>query len=169
MNDDPSLEVFAEELRREWVPVAPSSRLTRAVAAELSWPAATPSLARRSWARWLEPRGNVRLAWAGAGVLLATAALGAFRPDFSTRSQPAPLAAVVRARTEPSLSPALAAMEPVRSPAPEASSDHRDAPIVLRSHREFVDTLRWRDRRTGARLEVRYPRAEFVFASAEPF
>lgn len=174
MNADPSLDDFAAELRRDLAPAAPSSRLARGVAAGLSRPAATPPLAAQRWlARWPERFGNARLAWAGAAALLAGVALaiGAFGPDSPTRSRTAaPPAAVAQTRADPGTGPAVAASGADRFQASEESSATReDGPLVLRSRREYVDTLRWRDRRTGAQLEVRYPRAEFVFASAEAF
>ncbi len=186
-HDDRSLDAFASELRREFFPTPPSPSLARGVAAALASPSLSPTptpwmvtfLRNHAWLSWASFATAAALA---AALLLANG--WGIRPGSATarkeqreagRDASSETAVAVSpspgAESFPRSAPRGATLMPARGSEPAAGSAASSdfyRPVVVRDRRDFVDTLRWRERHTGAVLEVSYPRSEFRLVAAEP-
>ena len=185
-HDDLLLDTFASELRREFSPTPPSPNLARGVAAALESPV-PPTTSAPSVFSFLQDR--LWLPWAGfatAAVLAAALLLAngwGFRSGSAARKEPRDAARESSGETAVAVSPSPGAeafprsaprgatLMPARDLEPagsNATSADFYRPVVVRDRRDFVDTLRWRERHTGAVIEVSYPRSEFRLVAAEP-
>ncbi len=171
MNDDRlNDDAFAAELRRDFLPLSPSPDLARGIAASLAGTADTAPTgfaACRSWFpfSWSGIAGVTAFAAAialFAGLVWTPGGAGQAGHKSRTVAASAPLAAAVGKSPDPA--------SPIADTATDSTLDLPVSarPILVRDRREYVDTLRWRDRRTGARFEVSYPRSEFVLVAVEP-
>ena len=171
MNDDPCSESFVLELRREFSPAQPSPKLARAVAAAFTESSLNPASA--SWPTAFF-QSRAWLSWAGFATV-AAAALTMLIGVWTSGQKRAAAGATMSAEARSFLPSAPRAALLLPPPAVHVSTDETGnvtpqlyRPVLVRDRREYVDTLRWRDRRTGARIEVSYPRAEFDLVAAEP-
>ena len=181
--DDELLEIFAADLRREFSPAALPPRLPAAIQQSL---ASAEHAARPSWfAAWwwslLAPAAAALLVVLLAGFVwtvqptLTAAAARQHRNSSTVSVTRTPLpaglaatnAAVARNQMDFAPSSSLPRQQTIGDLDDIAPAFSTDA-VVCRERRDYVDTLRWRDRRTGARLEVSYPRAEVRTAAYHP-